>query len=343
MKSMTPTMTAPPKNKIRVKAITIHQAEGLPQDCTTTTHETWSEAEKRIRSICERAKDMGCLKTDFTLVYADGESYTGRYDAALPSKASYEGTLSDHVRSHLTFSAGLHRPDHVTEENYERYLAECETRIPGFKQNALTFLKGYALTDEEAGPSPAPPNPEPRNDTVNTAATATPVHQKTASEAHADNVAFAKANNLPMVAVIGNTFPIRGVLYAFGGKWDGKTKQWSVPSHKHAEAQAAADKFAKPTKAIATAAPVPASPSPSQPQPASPSPTPLRPSTAPINAPQKPAKGKTSTAAKSPLQKRLAALLAGAEHVRIDAKDTAASGELFFAIEHIKKAIEGLS
>lgn len=340
-------MTAPPKNKIRVKLITVHQAEGLTQDCTTTMHETWADAEKRIRSICEKSTGMGCLKTDFTLVYHGGETYSGRYSAAPPMHSSYDGTLADHVRSHLTFSAGLRRPDHIPEDRYEAYLAECETRMPGFKQQALDFLKSYALTDEEAGPSlspvpnvTTPPNPEPRNDTVNTTATAAP--QKSASEAHAENVAYAKANNLPMVPITGNTYPIKGLLYVMGGKWDSKTKTWSVPSHKAAEAQAAADKFARPVKTTSapTAAPVTTVATPQNLAVANLNAMTPRP--APVAAP-KPVKGKTKGAPMSPLQKRLNALLTGAKaiHDSVPPGD-AIRPQLAFTINHIQVALDRL-
>ncbi len=80
---------------------------------------------------------------------------------------------------------------------------------------------------------------------MSTSTLAAPVtHEKTAKESNLENVSFATANNLPMVAITGNTFPIRGVLYAFGGKWDKDAKAWMVPQHKAVEAQGIADKYA---------------------------------------------------------------------------------------------------
>ncbi len=81
-------------------------------------------------------------------------------------------------------------------------------------------------------------------------------HEKTAKESNAENKAFAAQNNLAMVTITGNTFPIRGVLYAFGGKWSKEAKAWMVPAHRAAEAQAIADKYAPQPKAPKVAKPV---------------------------------------------------------------------------------------
>jgi len=86
-------------------------------------------------------------------------------------------------------------------------------------------------------------------ETATLAAPATQVYEKTAKEAHAENATFAAENNLQMVAVTGNTFPIRGVLYALGGKWSKDAKAWMVPAHRAAEAQTLADKYAPKPKA----------------------------------------------------------------------------------------------
>ncbi len=138
------TMTAPPKIKIAMRNLLIHQAEGLSVDCISTTHTTWKDAEDRIQRICAKVpKDSGYYKCDFRIHFVDGEEYEGRYDAAHPEASAYEGSLADHVRNHLLFYAGLKCPSHMKEADYERIVGEHTES----KEKYLNFLKTYALED----------------------------------------------------------------------------------------------------------------------------------------------------------------------------------------------------
>ncbi len=374
--SQTDTPTAS-KIKIGIRSITIDRAEGKHEECIKTEHTTWADAEARIIAICT-SKDPtlpGYDKTDFVIVFADGETYSGRYDAVHPTRDSYDGSLAKHVREHCEFCAGLWKPSHLTDEQYERWLAEQEANRAGFKADALGFLTKYALHD-----LPTDPPKDPPMDTTTAAPTAT---QKSPKEAHDENVAIGKASGRPWMPLAGNTFPVKGLLFCLGGKYDPATKSWSVPAHKREEAQAAVDKFTRPAK------PKPAAPAPTV---AAPRPT-MTPSTipptqlldrafieaaivkmstispdhakvaqsyadgylgmrpcydqlmnlpipAPVRPAPKPAK-KNAKPFRSPMQKRLDALLAGAEAIRKDLP-TDKNGELFFALEHIRKTIEGL-
>ncbi len=67
---------------------------------------------------------------------------------------------------------------------------------------------------------------------------------QTPKEAHDENVAFATANNLPYVDITGNTFPVKNVLFAMGGRWNKELKVQQVPQHRAVEAQTLADRFA---------------------------------------------------------------------------------------------------
>lgn len=42
---------------------------------------------------------------------------------------------------------------------------------------------------------------------------------------------------LPFVALVGNTFAVRGLIWANGGKWDKEAKEWLVPAQQHEEVQ----------------------------------------------------------------------------------------------------------
>ncbi len=78
-----------------------------------------------------------------------------------------------------------------------------------------------------------------------TATLAAPVtYEKSSKESHDENVLFATQNNLPYVTITGNTFPCKNVLWALGGRWNRELKVQEVPSHRAAEAQTIADKFA---------------------------------------------------------------------------------------------------
>lgn len=135
---------ATPKLKIAVMTITIDRVEGPSELCTKTTYTTWADAEDRIRRICLSAPKDGCyFKISFELVFTDLEQYEGRYDAAHPESKAYEGTLAKHIRGHLEFYAGLKRPAHIPEEDYDRILKEHSKPTSEY----LAFLTTYALED----------------------------------------------------------------------------------------------------------------------------------------------------------------------------------------------------
>jgi len=87
-------------------------------------------------------------------------------------------------------------------------------------------------------------------ETATLAAPATQVYEKTAKESHDENVLFAQQNNLPYIAITGNTFPCNNALWAMGGRWNRDLKVQEVPQHRAAEAQALADRFAPKPKVV---------------------------------------------------------------------------------------------
>jgi len=125
----------------RIPAIgfSIERAEGSISECFKSEHSTWADAEERILRICRTSpKEGGYCKTDFKILFADGAIYAGRYDAAFPGSRAFEGTLADHVGGGLVFDSGLKRPDHFTEELYQRLTRDTA-------QGARAFLKAYAI------------------------------------------------------------------------------------------------------------------------------------------------------------------------------------------------------
>ncbi len=199
------------KTKIAAKTITIHQAEGPHADCVKTTHSTWVDAEARIQRICDTAPKDGCYyKTDFQVEFADGEIYSGRYDSAHPESKAYEGTLAKHIRNHLEFYAGLRRPGHMSEADYDRILAERENdpAITEKRAEFLTFLLKYAF----------------------------------------DDIAPEQPAQTGWRKLTGNTYPVKGLLKLLNGV-ETADGTWTVPGDKYAEAQAAIDRFAGAGKA----------------------------------------------------------------------------------------------
>jgi hypothetical protein len=217
----------------------------------------------------------------------------------------------------------------MEQKDYDTALAEWETIEPGHAARFLAFLTTYALEDLPME-------------------TAAPVVDKPA-----------------MLLVTGNTFPARGLLRMLGGDWIADRKVWMVPADKHAEAQAAVDRFTPKPATVATPENIAAAKSRIDPEqerriaartatPTLIAGTPSNPQQVPRNtslprtvvanvAPTaKPKKAKAPKLPPNALERRLQALLTGAELLRQDCPEgSRARSELFFVIEHIRQAIEG--
>ncbi len=286
---MNTTIAPSVSTKIAVKSIHIDRVEGLTSECFTTGHATWVGAEERIQLICATSPDDGCYnKCKFTIVWADGEVYEGRYDAAREGSHSYEGTLAKHCLDFLTFRAGLRCPDHMAPDDYDRAM---QRQGNDAINEALRYLKTYSFVDIMVTPQQARELlamiNAPEGPTVPEGASA-----KDSAEMHRAYVAKHNTNMLP---VVGNSYPVKNVLYAWGGRWDGTAKTWLVPAYKHVEAQAMVDQHTKPVAATAAPAPKPAPV--------------VAPAPKPKAAPAKPVKKGYRT----PIQKRYDALLVGME------------------------------
>ena len=291
---MNTTTIAAPSTKKFIKSIVITRREGLTSECLSSTHTSWSDAEKRIASICTTSPvDGGYNKTDFVITWNDDETYEGRYDAIHSDSPAHEGTLKKHCLDHLTFGAGLRRPDWMTEIQYEEQIQRNPDRV----KESTAFLKKYSFED-----APQPERVITPEQVYTAAAPDGPTVPDGASAGESATIhrTYCTANKVSLMPVLGNSFPVKGVLYAWGGKWDGASKQWLVPAYKHAEAQTLVDGFtngAKPKAAPVVVAPAPV----------------VRP--VPVRVVQpivtKPAKVKSKSTFRTPLQKRFDALLAG--------------------------------
>ena len=65
---------------------------------------------------------------------------------------------------------------------------------------------------------------------TNTESTSTSEFKLPAADVRKIILDAAKQHNLPMVPVVGNTFPVKGLIWTHGGTWDKEAKCWMVPS-----------------------------------------------------------------------------------------------------------------
>ena len=133
--------------KIKAVKITIDRAEGPTKLCGPKTFEgadVWEQAQRCIDNHCMTAPDKGGYdKTDFKVIFADGEEYDGRIDLAHPTYEKRDiSNLADHIAQHCLFHIGHWCPSHMSQEKYwellaryRKYDAEVEPSLRKFWQN----------------------------------------------------------------------------------------------------------------------------------------------------------------------------------------------------------------
>lgn len=116
--------------------------------------ETWEEADGLLREIAYTAPHGGAYhKTDFTIVFADGEEYKGRYD--VQNIARERPNLRDHVRRSVGYFSGLVRPPHISQEDYAGHMkAYGDDTQRQWYELARDYAVGVA-TPEDATPEAA--------------------------------------------------------------------------------------------------------------------------------------------------------------------------------------------
>lgn len=119
-----PAASAPAK--IAAVSILLNRAEGPRAECgevllTARRGVTAFEratAQLRAWSHTAPGKGGGYDKCDFTVTFADGEVYRGRYD--LHHMEVEVPDLAAHVRGEVEFYTGDHKPAHLSVADYER-------------------------------------------------------------------------------------------------------------------------------------------------------------------------------------------------------------------------------
>jgi len=129
--------------KISVTSIYLNRAEGLTKELEERTVHSLNEADEVLRRWARTApKTGGYHKIDFQILWADGETYTGRYDL------KYEDTtksnlIGSQVQHYLAFHAGIFCPQHLSREQYEAYLERFGGEEK--KAEAMKFLHDYEM------------------------------------------------------------------------------------------------------------------------------------------------------------------------------------------------------
>ena len=126
--------------------IVITRAEGPSALCgkphTFDGPDCWAAARKWLfRQSTTFPSQGGYDKHDFSVTFADGYVYEGRLDCQHSTCSGADLNVASHVHSFLTFYAGKRRPDHMTRERYEDFLA----RQPDVVADCKDTLARYAI------------------------------------------------------------------------------------------------------------------------------------------------------------------------------------------------------
>ncbi len=139
---------------IKLKQIRLRRAEGLTEECNHSHFfRTFEEAQARLFEEGKSAPDphdekhSAYDKTDFTVIWEDGETYSGRYDMHFGGLGDGFETLQEHIKESLEFYAGINKPGHWSDQDWVNFCKKQEE--DGTAKNARDFLGAYELPDSE--------------------------------------------------------------------------------------------------------------------------------------------------------------------------------------------------
>jgi len=137
--------------KIPVTSVEIERAEGLVEECITVTVNSLAEADAVLSRWAVTAPKRGYDKCDFKITFADGETYSGRYDLSFDRTKQDTATLAEHVSRHCSFYSGLYLKtgmpsdmDHMTLAEYTTFLNRHVSEAD--RASYAAFLETYDLT-----------------------------------------------------------------------------------------------------------------------------------------------------------------------------------------------------
>lgn len=135
--------------KVAAVKITLDRAEGLASECVVVVVEgrnVWDQADAVLLQWSKTApKSGGYDKCDFEVVYADGETYEGRYD--LKHHTIEHPDLGEHIRGFVGCVAGLVQPEWTKERGNEKHWESMKKRHEenGDAKTFLTFWNTYEI------------------------------------------------------------------------------------------------------------------------------------------------------------------------------------------------------
>ena len=125
---------------VPVSSIELERLEGLTAECLTVTVPDFAKANATLREwshTAPKGRRAGYHKCAFVVTFADGETYSGRFDLTDEPER-----LETHIRAHLVAFSGT-APAHRTQEQWDRFLNDC---VPVAKRaEAARFLATYEL------------------------------------------------------------------------------------------------------------------------------------------------------------------------------------------------------
>lgn len=110
--------------KIKVKEIWLNRAEGRIPLPRAVTVKTYKDAHDVLLdwSISAPKQGEGYDKTDIKVTFEDGETYSGRVDLKHFSCDDNDTDLAKHIRDHVLFYTGEHKPVWMTAAQYDQAL-----------------------------------------------------------------------------------------------------------------------------------------------------------------------------------------------------------------------------
>lgn len=111
--------------RIPVLRIWLNRAEGPTSEIGQRTVTSFQDADAVIRrwATSAPATGKGYDKVDYKIDWQNDHSYGGRFDMDR-SHVTKSDILAQAVRDGLLFFAGLRRPSSISQEQYEKFLAE---------------------------------------------------------------------------------------------------------------------------------------------------------------------------------------------------------------------------
>lgn len=126
--------------KIRARKIMVNCAEGPTFLLGPKTAYSFDDADLLLWRIAQHGPDLGYYKTDFAIEFEDGTVYEGRFDVARWDRAQPD--LRKHVREFVQFYAGLRKPAHLTDRQYQTIIRRAGEDEP---RKYAAFLENYEV------------------------------------------------------------------------------------------------------------------------------------------------------------------------------------------------------